>query len=1154
MQEPDVSVENDLASVVRVRNRLASTPDAHLPKILAGLLPRLLKKLDNNEKRLIRTAEERVKCVRQNIREEILGIVSHISVRIDCFVTTTETNMIQSSCDITSWIGDVAPGLKELESSVTISVALFLMETALPHLKARRSSTPDGILPFLIRFLGKNDNEFSESRITQIEKASWILLDLIAFKSGVNIKKDWDMIMDTDFPSWQDLDLNPQGPSEEERRAALSHGYGVFHLFLDLMLFWPSTSERQTNGLSTVGLKRINYKRKGAQWPDLYLRQLKYVVYRYATGCNEWQGLLANEDQALLLSILVAAENTAHGRLAVNCVTRWSCRNGAFNPVHVRCSLALAVSLLIVIVGDSTANNMLKIHHCCKDLWESILGPRRAEQQFPRASCSAVAERATLFLLDHFQPKFDEEIVGIRLYVDLITALQEMNGLGLVEYWGIQLMKKIHDEVIGSGKPVCETDRQWVTFFSQKCFHAAKSALSSLLTTEVNDDDGDDHDRHAIERHMGHRNHLDNLIRDHRLKLKRRHLQRDRALVARQTAYQLIAENSSEALLEPHDNLLMTFETPILILQCALLETDTIQPYVTRTMDVLLPIYNHILGNRKFAVGNTLREFLVAPLLPSLVHAACSSSPAARLVVVRWAIDFVLHVDPPAALHICSVLASDSDSCISKLAEKSLAYLNTLIVDVAPKVFPGPFDFLIRSSSHDWNILKERARQHTNLVVVALEGQIDHNSAAILLYDHKFSVNDTVQSLRNDWLDTLRKSGLMTEIKKKEHGNSEVSTSSDVDCLDLCPICLEPLADGYFMSCGHCFCRPCWHDYVDVAFQERQELVLQLTCAHHECSNRLVADDIRNIAPEIYDQWLDCYTSSFIDIDSSYQSCEGNECRCIAHSSMDLASFCSVPVSCPACKTSFCFKCGGDPHEPSTCDAINDWNLVHGSSSFWIKINAKPCPTCKVPIEKNGGCNHVTCSKCRAEFCWICLSYIHDNFQVHTCNRYNPAEGAVEDEERCAIFYTDRFKAHDEAELFIKQKIKEWDEKLQTFASKLWFVSDEEFELLFESMESLATARNFLKWSYVAAWAMQRSAQKLDMFTSLQGTLELVEERLSLIIVQGNLDDVYKLEGEQGVRMQFRAIGFLQSCIRQYQKRILCFVNQIEVQFQPEQV
>jgi ariadne-1 len=219
---------------------------------------------------------------------------------------------------------------------------------------------------------------------------------------------------------------------------------------------------------------------------------------------------------------------------------------------------------------------------------------------------------------------------------------------------------------------------------------------------------------------------------------------------------------------------------------------------------------------------------------------------------------------------------------------------------------------------------------------------------------------------------------------------------------------------------------------------------------------------------------------------------------------------------------------------------------VHGSSSFWIKINAKPCPTCKVPIEKNGGCNHVTCSNCRAEFCWICLSYIHDHFQVHACNRYNPAEGAEEDEERRAIFYTDRFRAHEEAELFIKQKMNDWDDKWQTIASKLWFVSDDEFELLLESMESLSAARNFLKWSYVAAWAMRRSTRILDMFTLLQGTLELVVERLS-VMIQGNYDDVYKLEGENGVRMHFRAIGFLQSSVCQYQKRILSFVNQNHV-------
>jgi hypothetical protein len=691
-----------------------------------------------------------------------------------------------------------------MESSITISVVLFLMETTLPHLRAG-GSTPHGILPFLIRFLDHKESEVSESRFTQVEKASWILLDLIAFKSGMNIKKDWDVITDTDFPAWKDLDLNPQGPSEEEKRVALSHGSGAFHLFLDLMIFWPSTSEHQFNGLSIVGLKRINYKRKGAQWPDLYLRQLKYVVYRYATGCSEWQGLLANENQTLLLSILVSAENSVHGRLAINCITRWSCKNGTFNKMRTHCSLALAVSLLSVIIGDSTANNVLQNHFCCKNLWESILGPRQVEQQYDRAACSAVAEQATQFLLDHFQPNFDQEIDGISLYIDLITALQETSGLGLDEYWGIQLMKKIHDEVILSCLLVCENDKQLVTFFSQKCFHAAKSVLSSLLTTEVNNDDGNDR-HHGIELRIGNRNHLDTLIRDHRLKRKRQQLQRDKALVARQIAYQLIAETGSETLLEPQDNWLMTYETPILILQCAFLENDTMQPYIARTMDVLLPIYNHIIGNQKLAGDSTLREFWVAPLLPSLVHAACSSSPEARLVVVRWATDFVLHVDPSAALHICSFLASDGDSCISRLARNSLAHLDTLISNV-PEVIPGRFDFLSRSSPHDMQMLKEMVWHQINLVVLAMEGKINHNAAAILLYDHKFSVDETIQTLRNDWLGTLKKSGLTTVSKNKEFAHGEMS--SDIDCVDLCPVCLDPLADGYTISCGHCFCRPC---------------------------------------------------------------------------------------------------------------------------------------------------------------------------------------------------------------------------------------------------------------------------------------------------------------------------------------------------------
>src|SRR5689334_20633950 len=38
----------------------------------------------------------------------------------------------------------------------------------------------------------------------------------------------------------------------------------------------------------------------------------------------------------------------------------------------------------------------------------------------------------------------------------------------------------------------------------------------------------------------------------------------------------------------------------------------------------------------------------------------------------------------------------------------------------------------------------------------------------------------------------------------------------------------------------------------------------------------------------------------------------------------------------------------------------------------WVEQNTKPCPKCESPIEKNGGCIHMTC-KCGHEFCWMCM-------------------------------------------------------------------------------------------------------------------------------------------------------------------------------------
>jgi hypothetical protein len=51
----------------------------------------------------------------------------------------------------------------------------------------------------------------------------------------------------------------------------------------------------------------------------------------------------------------------------------------------------------------------------------------------------------------------------------------------------------------------------------------------------------------------------------------------------------------------------------------------------------------------------------------------------------------------------------------------------------------------------------------------------------------------------------------------------------------------------------------------------------------------------------------------------------------------------------------------------------------------------KPCPTCKVPIHKNGGCNHMHCERCGQNFCWTCLmafSHSEGYVQHAGCNQF----------------------------------------------------------------------------------------------------------------------------------------------------------------------
>ena len=82
----------------------------------------------------------------------------------------------------------------------------------------------------------------------------------------------------------------------------------------------------------------------------------------------------------------------------------------------------------------------------------------------------------------------------------------------------------------------------------------------------------------------------------------------------------------------------------------------------------------------------------------------------------------------------------------------------------------------------------------------------------------------------------------------------------------------------------------------------------------------------------------------------------------------------SNKVDCIHCDRSTCFQHHIPWHEGVTCEEYDRLDLSNDPmSKKYLKTFSKQCPKCRVKIEKIDGCDHMTCVRCEAEFCWYCL-------------------------------------------------------------------------------------------------------------------------------------------------------------------------------------
>ncbi|XP_078584924.1 E3 ubiquitin-protein ligase RNF19A-like [Branchiostoma floridae x Branchiostoma japonicum] len=195
-----------------------------------------------------------------------------------------------------------------------------------------------------------------------------------------------------------------------------------------------------------------------------------------------------------------------------------------------------------------------------------------------------------------------------------------------------------------------------------------------------------------------------------------------------------------------------------------------------------------------------------------------------------------------------------------------------------------------------------------------------------------------------------------------------------------CGVCLETQALHRRPCCNFPVCDACLKQYFTT---QVLQAIVKLYCCSSECQSTVSREEITFRLDDDARLKFQRYLVE-ANREPHVKTCP----RCSEPMTVDkrLVSKKDWPpeeamVKCKECSMVWCFPCHAPWHEGVNCRLYQKGDKL---LKVWAKeecqgqVNAQKCPKCKIYIQRTSGCDHMTCTRCKTEFCYRCGDRFRD--------------------------------------------------------------------------------------------------------------------------------------------------------------------------------